>query len=164
VGLIGIDISDAQAFLYWNTTMTNIGAIICPSDSSTAMDINNFNQTVGYCYNDNSLSAPIFLYNIKDNNISFIGNSSTRAYLGQIAPLAINNLGQIVGTLDSFPFLFSNSVPYNICDLVEAWPVNVQKLFPIDINDNSQIIADLTYLNETTENSVTVTVLLTPID
>jgi probable HAF family extracellular repeat protein len=132
-----------RAFLYENGTTTNLGTLPNPGTSggSEAFDINTSGQVVGYSATlegstDSQPDEHAFIYeggSMKDLG-TFASDYPSRA-------LAINNMGQIVGsadlptTGDSTAFLYDNGA---MTDLGARMGAHVSRAQ--DINDSHQIV------------------------
>lgn len=127
------------AFLYNNGSMTNLGSL-SGNGESCALDINDNGQVVGWSSVTGSAFQRAFLY---DNgtmiDLGTLGEGQSRAY-------AINNTGQIVGTVSVFisgehknhAMLYANGVMTDLGTLGGALSS------ANDINDSGQIVGAAT--------------------
>jgi probable HAF family extracellular repeat protein len=98
-----------QALLYSGGTIQDLGTVV-GGEVSKALGVNDSGQVIGISVNGGG-NTNAFIYNLNSGSITHI----LPAYQSVTYPLAINNLGQVVGYSggNGTPFLYSNgSITY----------------------------------------------------
>ncbi len=123
-----------QAFFYASKTMADLGHTICPDtySSSEVVSINDVGYLAGNCYNGSSSLA--FVYDIKNQQSTFIGTGGSKV-------ADMNNAGQAVGVDGSTPFFYVDGVEYNLYDYIPS-SAGITGLVPVAINNQGQIAAN----------------------
>lgn len=128
-----------HAFLWQQGVMRDLGSLpgyTGGHDSSTATDINDAGQVVGYCKSSRTNIYPrAFIWqNGSMTDLGALGTGGTWAY-------AVNNLGQVVGTSNGRgrAFLWQSGAMTDLNSLIDpssGW----QLTEALDINDNGWIV------------------------
>jgi probable HAF family extracellular repeat protein len=117
-----------RSFVYSSGQMIDIGTLPGYVASQT-VGINDAGQVVGTAYSDSGINH-IFVY--ADGQITDLGESTASA---------MNNRGQIVGSLNGNPFLYSNGQMTDLNDSID--PALGLRLSGVTaINDSGQIVAN----------------------
>lgn len=121
----------SRAFLYSEGEFTNLGTL--GGSYSSAVALNDDGAVVGTSYTQDGRNH-VFLYqNGKMSDLTPAAENST--------VVDINNLGQVVGTVDNRPFLYADGElvdPNTLLDPNAYWRMTT----PIAINDAGQILSN----------------------
>ncbi len=130
-------VSTGRGFLWQDGAMQDLGDLNGGAGHTTAFEINNLTQVIGYSGSTDPLASHPFIW--EDGEMEPIGSPSDPSPFGYAR--GVNNRGQVVGVVTDNPFVWDNVAGMqNLNDLLDESGDGWVLTHAYDINDRGQIV------------------------